>query len=613
MFSRSLRVFQVLGLLSILLAPTAQADTFYFWRYRTHATDCTALTDGKVRDLCFEVDNQTLYKCEPTAGDCSGSEWKLTGGGTETNSLETITTGIQTTEIPIGTAADTVVFAPLSGDVTMTNGGVVTIGTDAVALGTDTTGNYAGSSSEGGAATTATALDADPTDCSAGSYAIGINASGTAQGCTDATTEIDSAIATAASNYEPAGVAVADITDATANGRALISSTNYASMRGLLDLESGTDFLAYSAFSANGISLVGAANYAAMRTLLDLEAGTDFYSISAADTLLAAKAPLVSPSFTTPTLGVASATSINKVAITAPATGSTLTIADGKTLTATNTVNLNTMTDGKWCKFTASGTLLNCDQDAPGGSITGTDTHVTFFDGANSPAGDAGFTYNKTTDSATLAGDLTVATEAYDATGWNGDNTVPTKDAVRDKIETLGAGSDTNAVKEFLYPAVALLPVEPADGITPITKTANTNIDTLTTSYNDSADECRTAVIQVPSDVQSGSTVTFRWKWFSLTATSGSVVWDVRYQSTGAEGESADGTTTIKAAASDAVQGTVKQYTTTTVTETLANLGWAASDTISLLVCRDGNGTAGTDDMTGDAELYTFAAEMPRA
>ena len=50
--------------------------------------------------------------------------------------------------------------------------------------------------------------------------------------------------------------------------------------------------------SANGSSLVTAANYAAMRGLLDLEAGTDFYSIAAADALLAAKAPLASPTFT---------------------------------------------------------------------------------------------------------------------------------------------------------------------------------------------------------------------------------------------------------------------------------------------------------------------------
>lgn len=38
-----------------------------------------------------------------------------------------------------------------------------------------------------------------------------------------------------------------------------------------------------SSASANGVSLVTAASYAAMRGLLDLEAGTDFYSIAAAD------------------------------------------------------------------------------------------------------------------------------------------------------------------------------------------------------------------------------------------------------------------------------------------------------------------------------------------
>jgi len=70
----------------------------------------------------------------------------------------------------------------------------------------------------------------------------------------------------------------------SANGQSLVAAANYAAMRTLLDLEAGTDFLAYSSFSANGISLVGAANYAAMRALLDLEAGTDFYSKSAEDT-----------------------------------------------------------------------------------------------------------------------------------------------------------------------------------------------------------------------------------------------------------------------------------------------------------------------------------------
>ena len=47
-----------------------------------------------------------------------------------------------------------------------------------------------------------------------------------------------------------------------------------------------------------------------------------------------------SPTLVTPVLGVATATSVNKVALTAPATGSTLTIADGKTLTASNSLTL---------------------------------------------------------------------------------------------------------------------------------------------------------------------------------------------------------------------------------------------------------------------------------
>lgn len=42
-----------------------------------------------------------------------------------------------------------------------------------------------------------------------------------------------------------------------------------------------------------------------------------------------------------------------------------------------------------------------------GTTLAGADTQVLFFDGVNTPSGDPGFTYNKTTDSVTLAGALT--------------------------------------------------------------------------------------------------------------------------------------------------------------------------------------------------------------
>lgn len=68
--------------------------------------------------------------------------------------------------------------------------------------------------------------------------------------------------------------------------------------------------------------------------------------------------------------------------------------------------------------------------------ISGTDKQVLFFDGNNNPAGEAGFEYDKTTN--TLDVDIVVVNDdPYDPTVWNGNLQVPTKNAIRDKIETL--------------------------------------------------------------------------------------------------------------------------------------------------------------------------------
>src|ERR1700687_1374251 len=63
-----------------------------------------------------------------------------------------------------------------------------------------------------------------------------------------------------------------------------------------------------------------------------------------------------SPVLTTPKIGVATPTSVNKVAITQPAAGSTLTVADGKTLTASNTLAF-AGTDGSTLNIGTGGTL----------------------------------------------------------------------------------------------------------------------------------------------------------------------------------------------------------------------------------------------------------------
>ncbi len=65
-----------------------------------------------------------------------------------------------------------------------------------------------------------------------------------------------------------------------------------------------------------------------------------------------------SPTFVTPTLGVASATSLNKITITAPATSATLTLANGSSLITSGAYNATiTVTDTTSVTLPTSGTL----------------------------------------------------------------------------------------------------------------------------------------------------------------------------------------------------------------------------------------------------------------
>lgn len=190
---------------------------------------------------------------------------------------------------------------------------------------------------------------------------------------------------------------------------------------------------------------------------------------------------------------------------------------------------------------------------------------------------------------------------------------VPTADAdvANKKYVDDNAGADTNPVKEYYWSAADTSALEAGDNFAPLTKDAGTNVDLLTASFDDSTDEARQVQFKVPSDVESGSTITFRLIWYSQTATTGNVIWDARHTSGDSEGESWDSALTTEAAAADAVQGTVDQVTVTTWTETLANLGWAANDLVTLLIFRDANNAS--DTMTGDAEMIGFGVEIPRA
>lgn len=112
----------------------------------------------------------------------------------------------------------------------------------------------------------------------------------------------------------------------------------------------------------HGFDLAGAINnapanaVAATDRFVFYDASTTLISKTTGNTGTGQPVMATSPTLVTPVLGVATATSINKVAITAPATSATLTIADGKTFTVSETLTLTGSSAGLTLTVPATGT-----------------------------------------------------------------------------------------------------------------------------------------------------------------------------------------------------------------------------------------------------------------
>jgi len=132
-------------------------------------------------------------------GDTCISTWPTGGGGGGTglattspiSSSNLLVYSVSGAGAAYGTATSSVTYS--SPFTTSGTAGYI-VGGSGFTLGLDTTGAWAGN------AGTATALAADPADCSAGSFPLGINAAGAAQSCTDAWTEAENTSAAYLSN-----------------------------------------------------------------------------------------------------------------------------------------------------------------------------------------------------------------------------------------------------------------------------------------------------------------------------------------------------------------------------------------------------------------------------
>lgn len=197
--------------------------------------------------------------------------------------------------------------------------------------------------------------------------------------------------------------------------------------------------------------------------------------------------------------GVITASSINKVAITAPATSATITVADGKTLTVSNTLTF-TGTDASSVAFgtggtvlysggalgtPSSGTLTNCtfptlNQNTTGssGSCTGnsaTATKSTNIIGGNSTTLLGSIPYQSNTDTTSLLSPNTTTTKKFlrqTGTGTNG--AAPAWDTVTASDVGLGNVSNTAQVTSV----TGTSPVTSSGGTTPAISLASGYGDT---------------------------------------------------------------------------------------------------------------------------------------
>lgn len=74
---------KLLAALAFLVPFSTPIEAQFFHKISfEHATDCTTgITAGRARQLCVDLDDGVLWRCEPTAGLCdTAGEWKTVGG-----------------------------------------------------------------------------------------------------------------------------------------------------------------------------------------------------------------------------------------------------------------------------------------------------------------------------------------------------------------------------------------------------------------------------------------------------------------------------------------------------------------------------------------------------
>jgi len=272
----------------------------------------------------------------------------------------------------------------------------------------DATGTIALTTSTVAEATTATALSANGANCSAGYAALGVDSSGAVEGCYQILTQ---------GNIDTSAELRGILTDETGTGSLVFSTA---------PTFGGT--VTATAFAGDGSALTGLAtsftDSDGLAALMDDETGT-LLSVFSDSPIFSTIVTL--PSAAAPTIDALGELSLD-TDIWASGRGTPV-FFDGTAAVATVAALVSDApTDGQVPKYNTGGTITwEADDDTAG--ITVTDTQVLYASGADTPAGDSGFTYNETTNIVTADGFIATATATpelafHDSDAGDGDDNV---------------------------------------------------------------------------------------------------------------------------------------------------------------------------------------------
>lgn len=137
-----------------------------------------------------------------------------------------------------------------------------------------------------------------------------------------------------------------------------------------------------------------------------------------------------------------------------------------------------------------------------------------------------------------------------------------------------------------------------------------TTVDTMVRAFDDTTVEYVNGKFQVPAEIDTSGTVTFRAYIMAETAAASKNV-ELEFEHLAINGgEDFDQAYTAENSGDIAIDATQDNVTEATWTETVSNLGWAANDLVFFRLSRT---APSANNLTGDMFLFTLSIEIPRA